>query len=155
MAGFPSAAHNRAITRPVADNETKTIKAIELGEGPFFLIRPVPGIFDVNGPLDVLDLSSLLVHLIRIQRNVLADPSADAVAIRITVQIIAVLIAHVAATVTGHALQQFWDFLGDPVSLSDLSGKKVRRESSGSRITGNRRQTPGLAPGKKEEQAEK
>ena len=83
----------------------------------------MPGILFVDSFFDVFDFATLLVHLIRIQRNVLADPSADAVTIRVTVQIVLVSGIHIAAAVTGHSFQQFRDFLGNPIDLSHLTGK--------------------------------
>lgn len=90
---------------------------------PFLFVRPIPGILGIDGLFDVLNVSTLLVHLIRIQRNVLADLSADAVAIRIAVQVILVPIAHIAAAVTGHLFQQLRSFLGNPIHLRDSTGE--------------------------------
>jgi hypothetical protein len=84
-------------------------------------MRPKCRILRVNGLFDVRGFSSFLIHLIRIQRNVLADLSADAVAVRIAVQIILVLIAHITAAITRHSFQQFWDFLGNPIDLCNLT----------------------------------
>ncbi len=74
-------------------------------EWPFFLIRPKPRILLVDSFFDIFHLPTLFVHCIRIQRNVLADLSTDAVAICIAVQVILVPIAHIAAAVTGHLFQ--------------------------------------------------
>ena len=86
-------------------------------------MRPKPGILRVDGLFDVFNLPTFFVHCIRIQRNVLADLSADAVAIRIAVQVILVVIAHVAAAIAGHSFEQFRDFLGNPINLRDLASK--------------------------------
>jgi hypothetical protein len=84
---------------------------------------PIPGVLGINGLLDSLDLLAFLVHCIRIQRNVLADFSADAVAICIAVQIVSVPWIHIATAITGHSFQQFRNFLGNPIDLGHLTGE--------------------------------
>ena len=59
-----------------------------LGQRPFFFIRPISRIFCVDGFFNVFDFSPFLVRCIRIQRSVLADRSADRVAVGIVVQIV-------------------------------------------------------------------
>jgi hypothetical protein len=90
---------------------------------PFLFIGPVSGILLVDRFFDIFNLATFFIHCIRIQRNVLADLSADAVAIRVTVQIVLVPIAHIAATVTGHLFEQFRSFLGNSIHLRDSTGK--------------------------------
>ena len=77
----------------------------------------------VDGFFDVFDFSTILVHCIRIQRNVLANLSAEAVSIRVAVQIVLVSGIHIAATVAGHSFQQLRHFLGNPIDLRHLTGK--------------------------------
>jgi hypothetical protein len=95
----------------------------ESPQRPCFFLRPKSRIFGVNSPFNIFDLPAFLVHCIRIQRNALADPSADTVAIGITVQVVPVLIAHVAAAVARHLLQQLWHLLSNPIDLRDLAAK--------------------------------
>lgn len=118
---------------------------------PFLFIRPEPGVLRVDSLFDICDVATFLVHCIRIQRNVLANPSTDAVAIRITVQIAPVLIAHIAAAVTGHLFDQLRRVFGNSVDFRHLPGEEFGGESRGSRITRNRRQSPGLALGKEKD----
>jgi len=92
-------------------------------ERPFLFIRPKSRVLCVDCLFYILNLLTFFVHCIRIQRNVLADLSADAVAIRVTVQIVLVPRIHIAAAVTGHSFQQLRDFLGNTIDLRDLAGK--------------------------------
>lgn len=124
----------------------------ELRLRPFFLIGPVFGILGVDGLLDIFDLLPFLVHFIRVQRNVYADPSANGMPVSIAVQVIAMPRIHVAATVTGHSLQEFRNLLRDSISFPCLTRKERWRKSRRSRITGNRRQPPRLTFGEKEDQ---
>ena len=101
----------------------KIEKERQLRERPCLFVAPVPGVLRVDSFFNIFNLAALFVHCIRIQRNVLADLSADAVAIGVTVQIVLVSRIHVAAAVTGHSLQQFRDLLGDPIDLRDLAAK--------------------------------
>ena len=104
--------------------ESAAHRKFRLGlQRPLLFVRPISRILRIDGLFDVFDLPSLFVHCIRIQRNVLADLSADAVAIRIAVQVVLMPIAHIAATVAGHLLKQLWHFLGNPVDLRDLAAK--------------------------------
>jgi hypothetical protein len=121
-------------------------------QGPLFFIRPEPGILRVDSFFDVFDLATFLIHCIRIQRNVLADPSTDAVAIRITVQIVPVLIAHIATAVTGHLFDQLRRVFGNSIDFRHSPGKQLGGKSLRSRTTRNRRQSPRLAFGKENNQ---
>ena len=66
------------------------------------------------------------MHLIRVQRNIYADLSAGAMPVCVTIEVVSVTWTYVAATVTGHALQQFGDFLGDLIGLRCLAAKERR-----------------------------
>jgi len=105
MAGFSSEADKRAITSHPPDKKRKTASIMKLGKRPFFLIRPIPGIFGIDLLLDCLYFHPLFVHGIRIQRNVEADLSANRMAVYVAVQIILVSVAYVTAAVARHALQ--------------------------------------------------
>jgi len=121
-------------------------------EWPFLFIRPISRVLRVDGLFDVLDFFSVLVHFIRIQRNVYADLSAGAMPVCITIEIVPMPRVDIAAAVTGHSLQQFGNFLGDLISFRCVARKKRGRKSGRPRTARNGGQTPGLAHGKKEDQ---
>ena len=64
--------------------------------------RPELGILGVDGLLDLRDRPSLLVHGIRIQRNVKADASPSRVFVNVAVQVILVAVRLIATAVAGH-----------------------------------------------------
>lgn len=119
---------------------------------PFLFIRPKSRILLIDGFFDVFDLSSLLVHLIRVQRNIYADLSAGTMPVCIAIEIVSVPRVYVTAAVAGHSFQQLRSLLGDLISSCRLSCKKRRRESCWPWIMGNCRQAPRLSHRKKQEQ---
>jgi len=90
-------------------------------------IGPELGILGVDGLLDFRDWPSLLVHGIRIQRNVEADASPSRVLVSITVQVVLVTDIFIAPAVAGHPLNELGHLPRNPVGLGDLAIEEAGR----------------------------
>jgi len=98
-----------------------------LTQVPNISIGPELGILGVDDLFDLRDWPSLLVHSIRIQRNVEADASPSRVLVNVTVQVVLVTDIFIAPAVAGHPLNELGHLPGNPVGLGDLAREEAGR----------------------------
>jgi hypothetical protein len=79
-------------------------KASKSSKRPLLFVWPIPGILRVDCFFNIFNLTTFFVHGIGIQRNLLADQSADGVTVCIAVEVITVSRGHVAPAITGYPL---------------------------------------------------
>lgn len=87
---------------------------------------PLSRIFSVDCRLNLRDFLSLLVHGIRIQRNVLAHHSRVRVPIRVAIQVILMVRHPAAPAIARHLFEQLRHFLGNPIGFGQLSSEQCR-----------------------------
>jgi len=97
-----------------------------------------PGVLAIDGRLDLRDLLPLLVHGIRLQRNILAHVSPERVPVHITIQVVPVAVSHEAPAVAGHPFDDLWSFFRNLVGSRRFAGEQRWRERLGTGPPRNR-----------------
>ena len=97
-----------------------------------------PGVLEIDGRLDLRDLLPLLVHGIRIQRNVLTHVSPEGVPVHIAIEVVPVAVSLEAPAVAGHPFDKFGNFSGDLIRPRRFAGEQRWRECLGTGPPRNR-----------------
>ena len=92
----------------------------------------------VDGCLDLWNRLPLLVHGIRLQRNVLAHVSPERVPVHVTIEVILMAVGLEAPAVAGHPFDEFRDFFRNLVGPRRLACKQSWRERLRARASRDR-----------------
>ena len=94
----------------------------------FGTLLGVASIFRPNVFANIFDTQTIFMHFSRVQRDVLAHRSAGAVLIGKAKEIALMSVAFLAAAVTLHLIQDFWNLFGYLIGISRLARKHLGRQ---------------------------
>jgi hypothetical protein len=89
------------------------------------------GILAIDGCLDLRNFLPLLVHGIRLQRNVLAHVSPEGVPIHIAIEVVPVVVSLEATAVAGHLFDELGDVFRNSIGSRRFAFEQRGRERLG------------------------